>query len=176
MIDVHVLTHAGTRPEWLEHCLRSLEGQACTVHVVDNAARTFSEGRAYGYSLGEHPFVSFVDSDDWVTPDCIGVVLEALREHRAVCTGEWAMHDEKPIFRKPTYDHHLFAARREDVLPLLPVLAALGHAADRALTMRLKPARIDHVGYFWRIHDAQHHRQIDSAAFKQSLESLPWPV
>lgn len=62
MIDVHVLTHSGTKPEWLDQCLESLAAEPCTVHVVQGVERNIAAGREIGFGLGTHPFVTFVDS------------------------------------------------------------------------------------------------------------------
>lgn len=171
-MDVHVLTHEGTRADWLDQCLQSLHGQLCQVHVVENRHRSFSEGRAHGYSLGSSEYVGFVDSDDWVSPDCIEVAAAALRHSKAVCTMEVAMYEGKPLFRAPRPGHHFFAAHREAVAPHLEKLASLGHAADRALREKLRPSQVAHVGYFWRIHAGQYHRQIDAAQYAQAMKEL----
>ena len=88
MIDVHVLTYSGTDPAWLGQCLASLASEPCTVHVLEGVEGSVGQGRAHGYQLGVHEFVSYVDSDDFVLPGVMGACLAALRTHRAVVTRE----------------------------------------------------------------------------------------
>ena len=99
MIDVHVLTHEGTKPEWLDECLKSLANEPCTVHVLDNTGCTVGQGRAKGYRLGFHPFVTYVDSDDHVFPGVMAAVCDALQTHDSVCTAEVAMLDGVEFFK-----------------------------------------------------------------------------
>lgn len=66
MIDIHVLTHSGTRPEWLAQCLASLEPEGFTVHVVRGEDGHIGRGRARGYQHGVQPYVGYVDHDDYV--------------------------------------------------------------------------------------------------------------
>ena len=119
MIDVHVLTHEGTRPDWLAECLRSLESEPCTVHLVDNTGRKVGPGRTAGYKMGVHPLVSYVDSDDFVFPGAMQAVIDGLEHHTSVCTRELAIHNGVGFFKLPRGGHNLFAARRDAIEPLL---------------------------------------------------------
>lgn len=157
MIDVHVLTYSGTRLDWLSTCLRSLADQPCRVHVVQGVEGDVGAGRAHAYTLGEHEFVSYVDSDDYVLPGALAACLEALQTHRAVVTRERRLWGS--MFDSSTLGgHHLTVYRREDVLPHLGDMRQLPYHCDRLLTHRLAPTQLDMVGYVWRMHECQGHR------------------
>ena len=174
MIDVHVLTHEGTRSDWLIECLASLEHEACTVHVVDNAGSTVGQGRANGYRLGVHPFVSYVDSDDHVFPGVMAVVADALQHHDSVCTAEVAMFNGVEFFKNRNRGHSLFAARREVIAPLLDHMATVPYVSDFLVRRHLKPVHLDFLGYSWRLHEGQTHRKIDGAMLRHEFERCPW--
>ena len=160
MIDVHVLTYEGTNPVWLDHCLTSLHGEECTVHVVDNKGKTHGQGRADGYALGTHPYVSHVDCDDWVYPGVMAAVIDGLQNAQSVVTMENVLHNGKTFFRGPRKGHHLFAARREAVTPYLDKIADTPLLADVLLRQYLKPVQLEFIGYAWRLHDRQTHRKL----------------
>lgn len=160
MIDVHVLTHSGTRPEWLAQCLASLADEPCTVHVVRGIEGCIAAGRAIGFALGDHPYVTFVDSDDYVLPGSMQAVTDALGTGLdAVVAGEMILADGK--LHSPSYGHHLFALRRAVIAPHLDRYArdfAKTHCVS-ALASIARPTRIDAVTYVWRQHQAQTHRR-----------------
>ena len=174
MIDVHVLTHEGTKPEWLDECLKSLANEPCTVHVLDNTGCTVGQGRAKGYRLGFHPFVTYVDSDDHVFPGVMAAVCDALQTHDSVCTAEVAMLDGVEFFKNRDRGHALFAAWRDATTPLLDHMETVPYASDLLVRRHLKPHRIGFLGYSWRIHDGQAHRKIDGAMLRREFERCPW--
>ena len=168
MIDVHVLTYSGTRQTWLDQCLRSLEGEPCTVHVVQGVEGNVGAGRAHAYTLGEHDFVSYVDSDDYILPGAVTACLRALRSKRAVVTLEQRLWGNY-IAKLREGGHHLVAYRREDVLPLLPHLHKHPYLCDMLVLKKLRPFQLDYEGYVWRMHEGQGHRRTDMAQ-RQRLE------
>lgn len=175
MIDVHVLTHEGTRPDWLAECLRSLESEPCTVHLVNNAGRKVGPGRAAGYKMGGHPLVSYVDSDDFVFPGAMQAVIDGLAHHTSVCTRELAIHNGVGFFKLPRGGHNLFAARRDAIEPLLVHMETIDYLSDVMVRRHLKPAQLDFLGYAWRLHDMQAHRNINNAMLRAEIERCPWP-
>jgi len=158
VIDVHVLTYSGTRQEWLDQCLRSLEGENCTVHVVQGVEGNVGAGRAHAYTLGEHEFVSYVDSDDYVLPGVMDACFKALKRYPAVVTLEQRLWGDRIALHKEG-DHHLAVYRRELVQPLLQELPALPFLCDMLMIKKLRPTQIDYIGYAWRMHRDQGHRQ-----------------
>lgn len=173
MIDLHILTHDGTRADWLEQALASADGQGATVHVVDNTGRSVGQGRARGYQLGSHEFVAYLDSDDYLLPGAIEACLEGLKQHRAVVTMEQIIYESGKVFPFPKPGHSIAAYRREDVLPWLDALSESHHSADMNLRRVLRPVQLPYLGYVWRVHaGGDHHKTM--AALPQ--ESLLWPT
>lgn len=158
MIDVHVLTYSGTRDEWLQQCLDSLASEPCTVRIVSGEEGNVGAGRAQGYALGDHEFVSYVDSDDYVLPGVMEAALRGLEKSRSVVTLErWRWGDR--INPNPMQHHHLAVYRREDLAPWLPVLHEHPIHCDDLLMRKIIPTQLSFVGYVWRIHAGQGHRK-----------------
>lgn len=159
MIDVHVLTHSGTRPLWLAQCLDSLAAEPCTVHVVQGTEGSIAAGRARGFALGSHPYVTYVDSDDYVLPGAMAAVVRALEGGLdAVTTGEMILRGKTLL--GPNYGHALFALRRSVLEPHLARYAADFQQVfcTRALSSIASPVQLSEVAYVWRIHAGQSHR------------------
>ena len=159
MIDVHVLTHSGTRPEWLAECLASLDCQPCTVHVVTGVEGNIAAGRAAGFALGAHPYVTYVDSDDFVLPGAMQAVIDALDGGLdAVVTGEVQLRGD--ALSKPYFGHHLFAMRRDIIQPHLADYVKKFRSIDCVTAMGriAKPVHIDVIAYVWRMHPDQSHK------------------
>lgn len=169
MIDVHVLTHEGTRQDWLDQCLASLRDEPVTVHVVDNSGYSVGVGRARGYARGNHPYVSYVDSDDYVLPGCFAACLLGLEEHRSVVTMERVVRGDF-VFPTLRPGHAATVYRRADVLPHLGRLAASPHTADWNLRRVLSPNQLSFEGYVWRVHaDGDHHKTVDALQMESSV-------
>lgn len=151
MIDVHVLTHSETKKGWLMQCLRSLHGQACSVHVVEGVDGDIAAGRAKGFSQGSHPYVSFVDSDDWVLPGIMQACTEKMSQgHDAIVTDELVTVDERVIRVQPM--HHLIVVRRDAMERILPDYrnAAADKKCCEFLIRTFQAERFGLVGYVWR--------------------------
>lgn len=157
MIDVHVLTHSGTKQAWLDQCLESLEREkACTVRVLQGVEGHVGVGRANGFQLGSHEFVAFVDSDDYVLPGVIDACLRGLALHRSVVTLEQVEVDGV-IMPTPMGGHHMDAYRRADVLAFLPRFMQTANRGEKAMRQALKPTQLDFVGYVWRCYAGGFH-------------------
>lgn len=157
MIDIHVLTYSGTKPEWLDQCLASLSTEPCTVHVVQGVEGNVGAGRAVGYTLGEHDFVGYVDSDDYVFPGVMAACMRALKRYPSVVTLERTLWGDR-LGAGTQGGHHLTVYRRELVTPSLVDLPNHPLHCDMLLTKRLNPFQLDYVGYVWRMHAWQGHR------------------
>ena len=164
MIDVHVLTYSGTRKDWLDQCLASLAREPLvTVHVLEGDEGNVGAGRVRGYRMGTHPYVSYVDSDDYILPGTIDACLEGLKHAPAVVTMErrlWGHLFDSSL----RGGHHLTVYKRERVLPLLDLLPDHPLHCDILLVKKLTPRQLPHVGYVWRMHGGQGHRK---ATFEQ---------
>lgn len=174
MIDVHVLTHEGTRQDWLEQCLKSLEGHPVNVVVIDNAGRSVGEGRASGYALGLSPFVAYVDSDDYVLPGCFDACLQALNHHRSVVTMEAVEYPDGSRYPFARSGHALTVYRREDVRPWLGAMAKSPHTTDAQMRRLLRPIQLPDIGYVWRVHPCGDHHKTNKAAFAK--EGAAWLI
>lgn len=164
MIDVHVLTHSGTRAGWLAQCLESLASEPCTVHVVQGVERNIAAGREIGFGLGVHPYVTFVDSDDYVLPGAMAAVCDALEQgHDAVCARELVLEPDGTL-SGPHAKHHLFALRRSVLAPHLPGYGRRNARQHCVTTLAriARPHEIDAITYVWRQHAGQTHRSFGS--------------
>lgn len=161
MIDVHVLTHSGTKPEWLDQCLESLAAQPCTVHVVQGVERNIAAGREMGFGLGTHPFVTFVDSDDYVLPGAMEAMCEALQGNDAAVGRERMLVDGQ-LSPGTVGGHHLYALRRSVLASHLPGWGERnkGIHCIYALHAVAPPVAVDRVTYVWRRHAEQSNRRM----------------
>ncbi len=161
MIDIHVLTWSGTNEVWLRQCLASLADQPCTVHVVPGDEGNVGAGRARAYRLGDHDYVGYVDCDDFLLPGAVDACLDGLKSHRSVVTLErWLWGGILDRHLEPL--HHLAVYRREDVMKHIDELHKHPIHCDQYLIRKMRPTQLEHVGYVWRIHAGQGHRQATS--------------
>lgn len=80
-IDAHVLLHHSyDRPEWLGQCLASLSSEPVNVYLVTSPSTNVGALRAAAFELGQAPYLSFVDDDDWVAPGAFQACVDALDE------------------------------------------------------------------------------------------------
>lgn len=172
MIDIHVLTHSGTRPDWLAQCLASLEGQPCTVHVLQGVEGSVGAGRARGYALGIHEFVGYLDSDDYLLPGALAHCLEELQQHQAVVTREWVEYPDGSRHPYPKRMHGIAIYRRCNLTPLLAAIAACPHTADMHVRRALRPQQLELIGHVWRVHEAGNHHNVTREAME--MERAAW--
>ncbi len=118
MIDVHVIVSSDTRRDWVEQCLESISDAAAQagfpvyVRTVDGVPGHIGCARAAGYALGDQPYVTFVDDDDYVLPHAFAQMRGALRRGvPAVCTPELILQNGHLGVGAPR--HHLIAYRRD---------------------------------------------------------------
>lgn len=123
MLDVHVLI-TNPRADWVAQCKASIAaaiaaaGFPVAVHYLDGEIGHIGRGRARGYALGEHPYATCVDDDDYVLPNAFAQMREALESGTsAVCTPEWEERTGQPgrLFAGISR-HHLIAYRRTDII------------------------------------------------------------
>lgn len=170
MIDVHVLTHSGTRQDWLDQCLESLRGERCRVHVIEGVEGSVGAGRAKGYATGDYPLVAYVDSDDYVLPGTMARCAYAMMRHRAVVTQELVEYPDGRRFKFPRNGHALTVYRRGDVWPYLELMKQSPHSTDMHLRALLRPHQLDFIGYVWRVHPGGDHHNLTREAFEQETQ------
>jgi hypothetical protein len=84
------------------------------LHVVQGIAGHIGAGRATAYALGHYPYVACVDDDDWIEPNALCVVGDALAQRpRAVYTRSWSWQNGAPV--KNDLRQQLRVFRREPV-------------------------------------------------------------
>lgn len=174
MIDLHILTHEGTRADWLEQAIASTVGQGVTVHLIDNSGKSVGQGRAVGYQQGEHEFVTYLDSDDYLLPGAAEACLAGLQQHRAVVTMEVVEYPDGRRYPFPRVGHALTVYRRADVLPWIKAMESSPHTTDARLRSLLRPHQLPQVGYVWRVHPAGDHHHTTRQAFEQ--EAAAWRI
>ena len=150
-VDCHVLTCSHTKQEWLGRCLKSLESEPCNVFVIRGVDGHIGQGRAFGYSQGSAPYVTFVDDDDYVIEGVIDVCLSALNDHSAVVTKEYVEYADGSRYRMPVSNHHLVVYRRDDIAPLLAEIASMPFRSERMIRAHIRPVGIDFIGYVWNV-------------------------
>lgn len=172
MIDLHILTHEGTRQDWLEQALASTEGQSVEVHIVDNTGCSVGQGRSKGYQLGVHEYVAYLDSDDYLLPGAIEACMRGLEHHAAVVTREYIEYPNGQRYPFPRVGHALAVYRRCDVLPWIHSMEQSAHTTDARMRMLLRPLQLDFIGYVWRVHPDGDHHHVDATIFEK--ETPAW--
>lgn len=117
-LDVHVLTMANTRAAWSAQRRISMAqaaaeaGYEVNIREIPGVLGHIGAGRAAGYAMGEAPYVTYVDDDDYVTEDAFAALLPGmLAGADAVCPGEFL--DRNGQLSPALHRHHLIAYRRE---------------------------------------------------------------
>lgn len=173
MIDVHVLTMPDENPQWLQRCLDSLKNEPVITHVAPGIEGNIGKARRAAFALGEQPFVSAVDPDDFVLPGCFSQALEIMENCPYVAgtycfeyvVGEKLVLKEQSISKKP---HHAIVFRRsvlESFLPILeshelvttvkgvPWISGEWWALFSAISKEHVFMEIPHPLYVWRRHE-----------------------
>ena len=161
MMDVHVLTHSGTRQQWLDECLESLRRQPCTVHVVRGIEGNIAAGREIGFALGTSPYLSFVDSDDLAEPGAIETMLEVMETGVPSAVGLERRLLPDGVVGEVIRGHHLFVIRRD---VLTQHLTGWGERMKKthcvpALSNIAPPKQVNKQTYWWRAHFEQTSRR-----------------
>lgn len=181
-VGVHMLTHAGSRPEWVQDAVGSLAGESVALTMIEDHEAHIGRRRAEGFRLstGRHEFVSFVDSDDRVLPGAFAACLEALQaspEAAMAFTLEERIDASGNIVGGPIknweylrsqmgasrfafhYAHHLCVYRLALVAQHLDEMAAFPFMAESVLHARVLSSHsavlVPRVGYQWRQHPGQ---------------------
>ena len=165
MIDVHLLTLPEDRQDWFDQCIRSLQGQPITLHVLAGIRGHIGRARDAGFSIGTNPYVSLVDPDDWVTPngfvDCLSL-LKAFPELDGAYTAEDQCYQDRQGWRivrkdpqKGSRVHHLLVLKRsvyeryrDELLlePQYPERRMVSHMARDGVKLGYTGT----IGYCWR--------------------------
>jgi hypothetical protein len=157
MIDVHVLTLPADNPEWLEQCIRSIHDAAATapflvrLRVLPGEQGHIGRARAAGYAIGDQPYVTFVDSDDYLVPDAFSLLARALQDKpKAVFTHEYTL--QGGVTRLRERKHHL-AVYRRDVATAFP-MADWCSQGDLALANSTSGVLVPAPAYVYRLRES----------------------
>ena len=173
MIDVHLLTLPNDRQDWFEQCMASLKNQPITLHVLAGVKGHIGKGRYNGFSVGEHPYVSLVDPDDWATPngfsDCLKLLTERpeldgayTAEHQCYLEddGTWKLVKATPERGSPV--HHLLVLKRSVIEQYASALLFEPQYPETAMLKKMQTDGINlgytrSVGYVWRRYQKRFH-------------------
>lgn len=136
MLDCHIIVSTDTRRDWVTQCLDSVHeaadraGYPVRIHTVPGVPGHIGKARAAGYAMGNQPYVTCVDDDDYLLPDAFMQMADALHSGAsAICAPELTVQNGQ--FRPGHQRHHLIAYRR-DVLIDHAVWPCCGDVAQLA--------------------------------------------
>lgn len=168
-IDLHMLRWC--REDWFAAALASLRDQPCNLYLFDGDPRGPGHVRARALACGSAPLVGWVDDDDWLALDAVGVAADYLDAHPQVSAvysdvmrvGEdggpiglpsrepWTPHRQ---LMRPGEQLHFMVFRRRLIQPNLALCAEhpwMEWAALQAVSAKAGPlARIPQTLYYWR--------------------------
>ena len=117
MIDVHLAIIDGAPKAWIDQCVSSIfeagkqAGYPVDVHLFQGTTGHIGQSRSRGYALGSHPYVTYVDYDDYLLPDAFRCMDAALSSHPdAVFCNEMTLQNGQ--LRQGRKRHHLSVYRR----------------------------------------------------------------
>ncbi|CDH44393.1 MAG: glycosyltransferase [Candidatus Competibacteraceae bacterium] len=183
-VDLHILTIARTRPEWLEQAIASVAGQPVNLCVIDNNGRATGAGRAQAYRESTAEFVACLDDDDVLLPGAIAACVAALDANPAalgaytdalymnesgqvlgpdVSTGSGPWCVERNL-TGAGHTEHIAVMRRTAVLPFLDELETYTGMEQYFLHGMLATVgdwiHVEQPGYLFRLHPGNTHNQI----------------
>lgn len=120
-VDVHVLILNTTPRDWVERCVESIHAAArfapfkVNLSTLPGVEGHIGIGRARGYAMGDSPYVTYVDDDDYLIEDSFHNVAEALEQQPdAVFPGEYLVNGSRIV--ECLRRHHLPFYRREHLI------------------------------------------------------------
>jgi len=183
-VDLHILTIARTRLEWLEQAVASVAGHPVNLRVIDNNGRTTGEGRAQAYRDSTAEFVACLDDDDVLlsgaiesciaaldaNPAAIGAYTDALYIDESgqvlgpdISTGSGPWCIERNL-TGAGHTEHIAVMRRSAVLPFLDELESYPSMEQYFLHGMLATVgdwiHVEQPGYCFRLHSNNTHNTI----------------
>lgn len=184
MLDVHVLVMDYTPVEWVDRCRASIEvaasraGFPVAAHFIPGILGHLGNARAAGYAIGDHPYVTHVDDDDWLEPDAFACLAEHLHAGvDAVTTGEsHVFFPSGKVTHAPECKHHLAVYRRD-------VLATIGYSAfrfhpDQYILSRVTPIHVPQCVYNHQVNvnsGSRLQRRRNRDAARRELDAIKRP-
>ena len=183
-VDLHILTIATTRPDWLEQAVASVAGQPVNLRIIDNTGQRTGIGRAQAYRESTAEFVACLDPDDALMPGAIEACVAVLDAHPAALgaytdalyidesgqvlgpdmstgSGPWSV--ERSL-TGAGHTEHIAVMRRSAVLPFLDELEAYTGLEQYFLHGMLATVgdwiHVEQPGYLFRLHPDNTHNTI----------------
>ena len=179
-VDTHVILMPNTQPDWWKECRNSLEQEPINLHIVQGVKGHIGVSRAEGFTIGESPYISYVDPDDLVIKGAFQACIDALDKMPEACgaytseylinekgetirPGFWHESDWNPLLQlEPQYLHNICVMRRKFVGQYLDEFHKWPHLSEFILKGLLTSdgpwIHINRFGYKWRIHGANSHK------------------
>ena len=183
-VDLHILTIATTRPDWLDQAVASVAGHPVNLRIIDNTGRITGAGRAQAYRESTAEFVACLDDDDALLPGAIESCIAALDAHPTALgaytdalyidesgqvsgpdlstgSGPWCI--ERSL-TGAGHTEHIAVMRRSAVLPFLDELEAYTGMEQYFLHGMLATVgdwiHVEQPGYLFRLHPDNTHNTI----------------
>lgn len=166
MIDVHLLKMPNDNPVWFEQCLASLKDEPVCIHLCPGKVDDIGNARADAFLLGDRPYVSFVDPDDYVLPGGFQACVDQIEKDQSVAayTQEIITGLRGEISRYPwvaDWIHHLIVFKRSTVIDSLDQwrtwnfstrISEGRHFVHYLKSLGLAVSQIPKPYYVWRKH------------------------
>lgn len=117
MLDVHIALSADTPQEWLDQCVMNAQvavanaGYPVALHLVDGVPGHIGLARANGFAQGNFTHVTFIDDDDFVSPNAFACLPLG---PRLMFTRERLLQNDQDAGIGD--GHHLAVLRRPDAM------------------------------------------------------------
>lgn len=166
MIDIHMAIGENADPRWLELCLKSLENEPITLHIIEPVMGDFGEMRKRGLSKGTHEFVGWVDPDDMIIPGSYQMLLNVIGRNEFAWMNEqvWDLtRDKSRVYNiwEEQRPHHMHIIRRDSFdLKDIPELIGKEDRHKKWLYgMSETGGHLNQVGYIWRNYSSSSTRE-----------------
>lgn len=125
MLDVHILlmnyTAASIKEAAVDSCFLAAKaaGFPVEIHLTEGIVGHLGKARRKGYSLGNHPYVTYVDDDDFVAENAFAILEPFLQQGvNSITTGENHIYPDGKTLALPEMKHHLTVYKRDLVSQL----------------------------------------------------------
>lgn len=159
MLDVHVLVMATTPKSWVDQCISSVMHESLQapfpveVHIMDGIPGHIGEARNKGYAMGSHPYVSYVDDDDYILPNAFVQMRDALlSESSVIFTPELTL--QNGWLRSGETRHHLVAYPRSSIIDHSPYKVCGDMAQMLHASRECHPTDLPNHGYVHRLYES----------------------
>jgi len=155
VIDFHVLTMPDMRQDWLNQSVLSILDAAkqaqvpVSVRLLPGIEGHIGRARKQAFAAGTHPWVSWVDGDDWISRDAIAMLASHMDAARAVSGRGIHVHEDGRMVRA---SRGLVLARREDAD--IFDWERYPYCGTCSFQDSLGGVHVDHHGYYRRRYDS----------------------